>query len=171
MSAARASSRNLTFLRSEQSAKSDVSLAGPETIRSAGPVASGRLARVAALVGALNAGDVEGATSCFLARGVFVTPDATEVHGHDGVRALLAQLVASGLRIGVEADRTPSGRGHLSQRWRVRRGLAATRSFEQVLHPLFGMSRVGEDWKVAFLAPWWEGQPGQVTPSAPRGQR
>jgi ketosteroid isomerase-like protein len=115
------------------------------------PAAARRLAVVANLVDALNAGDLDAATGCFLCDACLTTPDDTSVHGLDSVREILAQLIAGRARFEVTASASPAP-GVVRQCWVVRgEGVAGTH-LEQVLDPLFVLRRIEDGWKLASAA-------------------
>lgn len=115
------------------------------------PPGSGRLARVAAFVAALNAGDASAATACFLGGGCLITPDDTAVHGLGAVGEILAQLVARRGHIEVTAS-AATAPAAVRQSWLVRSGGVAGTTLEQVLDPLFLLRRIEGEWRFASAA-------------------
>lgn len=108
-------------------------------------------------VRALNLGDLDSAIACFARDGCLITPDATAVHGREGIRPLLAQLVARRTTVEVELSNfVEAGEVLLaSERWRVRSGAGGkTPTIEQTLSPALVLRRVEGEWKLAILAPW-----------------
>lgn len=110
----------------------------------------------AALAEALNRGDVEAAAECFCADARLVTPDATAVHGREGIRLLLVQLVAVQTRIRVERSEAAYGFGSavVTERWSVTSRGAEGRELRRTLEPLLVLRLVDERWKLAIAEPW-----------------
>ncbi len=104
----------------------------------------------------LSSGDVEGASSCLARHVCLLTPDATAVHGREGVRQVFAQLIASKIRIEVEASRVlvVDDTALSRERWGVTSsGIAGSRG-TGVLCPTFSLQRIEGTWKVAILVLW-----------------
>jgi ketosteroid isomerase-like protein len=112
--------------------------------------------RVIAFAAAINAGDPQAASNCFVKDAVLLTPDSTAVNGRERVRSILLQLVSRQIRIEVQA-RTVLVAGEValgSERWRVRSAGTEGTIFEQTTSPKWVLSYVEEDWKLAIAAPW-----------------
>lgn len=130
--------------------------------RAAGPRQS-----VLAFVEALNAANLPAAMDCFADEACFVTPDATAVEGRGEIRAVLAQMTARGVQIGVlgssflVAGRVAMG----SERWAIRHAAAGEKGFEQISSASLVLHRAGALWKLAILAPWGWGQPPAPRPA------
>lgn len=109
-----------------------------------------------ALADALSAGDLRTATAVFIRDACLITPDATAVHGRQGIVAVLAQLIASRSRIAAEplgmlsaADVTL-----VRQRWTIRSQRPDGIPFARVSEATFVLRRIEGDWKLALAAPW-----------------
>jgi ketosteroid isomerase-like protein len=109
---------------------------------------------------ALNLGDPEAASACFLRDGCLITPDATAIHGRDRIRPVLAQLAARRIEIEVElSNAIHAGGAVLSyERWRVRSGGPGSPQVVQIWNPTLVLRRADEDWRLAIAAPWGWGQ-------------
>jgi ketosteroid isomerase-like protein len=112
------------------------------------------------LVGALTAGNLKGATACFARDACLITPDGTEVHGRDRIRAVLAQMILARARIAIERSSTVvAGDVALGrERWTISSPGAEGRTLSQSTEPTVVLRRLEESWKVAVVAPWgWPG--------------
>jgi ketosteroid isomerase-like protein len=105
---------------------------------------------------ALNGGDLNAAAACFARDGCLVTPDATAVHGRDGVRSVLAQMVTRQTKILVEeSNAIRAGEvAFVRERWRIRAGEPEGASIEQILSAVLILRRIEGAWKLAIAAPW-----------------
>jgi ketosteroid isomerase-like protein len=116
---------------------------------------------VYSLLGAIGAGTLDGAVACFTREGCLVTPDGTAVHGRDGIRSLISQMIASRTEIEVEqlvlrrAGDVVLGTGRMTMRFSGPEGSRVTR----VCEPMVVLRLVEEWWKVAILAPWSANRP------------
>jgi len=109
---------------------------------------------------ALNAGDLDGAASCFARDGCLITPDATAIHGREQIRGVLAQMVRRRTEIRVELSSSVSAGEVLliHQRWRIRTGERPHQHFEQVADAVLVLRRIEEEWKLSIAAPWGYGR-------------
>lgn len=111
---------------------------------------------------ALNQGDLERALACLAQGSWLITPDATAVKGHEPIRHVLAQLIASEVELEVEA-RTVQRDGQLamvSERWRIRSPAPGQDFHEQLSYPLLVARRIAGEWKLVHVAPWRGRAPG-----------
>jgi ketosteroid isomerase-like protein len=112
---------------------------------------------------ALNASDLEAATYCFAKDACLITPDATAIRGREEIRPILAQLIARGTRIEVQASSVlVTGEVALgSERWAIRSAGAEGTVFEQSSSPVVVSRLIEGAWKLAIAAPWgwgaWSG--------------
>ncbi|MGN6216105.1 MAG: nuclear transport factor 2 family protein [Solirubrobacterales bacterium] len=112
-------------------------------------------ATIRTFAAALRAARIAKAIECFAPDSCFVTPDATEVSGREGIGGVLAQLVDQRAEIVVD----PAGVliagdvAFVSQRWQLTVGNATNRHKQEVT-PLLVLRRVGREWKLAIVAPW-----------------
>lgn len=115
---------------------------------------------VRAFAVALGSGDLDAAVGCFARDGCFVTPDSTAIRGREDIRAILAQMLAGCLWIGIEA------RGMLtagdvalgSERWTIGSNGAGRAPFERTSNSTVVARRIEGTWKLAIVAPWAEGR-------------
>ncbi len=109
-----------------------------------------------ALAGALSAAELDRAISFFADNGCFVTPDATTVHGRHGVRAILAQLIASHAQLRVAPKRVHLARGMAlcSERWAFTYACKEISSFTRASNSTVLLRRSDRVWKLLFVAPW-----------------
>jgi len=110
----------------------------------------------------LSVGDLAGAAGCFARDACLLTPDATAIHGRDGIRPVLAQLIARRLQIEVEAGSVivAGDAAYANQRWRITALGASESSFEQACSPSLVLRQIEGSWKVAIAALWgWGGTP------------
>jgi uncharacterized protein (TIGR02246 family) len=113
-----------------------------------------------ALAEAINRSDLEGAASCFAKDACLLTPDATAIRGREEIRPILAQLIARGTRIDVQAASVLEG-GEValgSERWVIRSAAAEGTVFEQSVRPVMVIRRVEGTWKLAVAALWGWGR-------------
>jgi ketosteroid isomerase-like protein len=110
----------------------------------------------AALAEALNRGELEAAAECFCVDARLVTPDATTVHGREGICQLLAQLIAVETHVVVERSEAARGLASavVSERWRVISRGAEGRELRRMLCPLLVLRRVEDRWKLSIAEPW-----------------
>ncbi|MGN6254733.1 MAG: YybH family protein [Solirubrobacterales bacterium] len=104
----------------------------------------------------LSAGDLRGVGACLARDACLLTPDGTAVHGRESVRRVLAQLIATGVRIEVEHSRVLAAgdTALVRERWSVSsNGVAGTRVTGH-LHPILSLQRIEGAWKVAVLVLW-----------------
>jgi ketosteroid isomerase-like protein len=108
------------------------------------------------LAAALSARDLDAATACFAVDGCLLTPDATAIHGRDGIRAVLAQLIDPGIEVAVELSTAISGAGVVlvSERWSVRSRGPEGRGMRQTLEPLLVLRCIESRWKLVIAEPW-----------------
>jgi ketosteroid isomerase-like protein len=106
-------------------------------------------------VSALSHGDLDRAAACFAKEGCLITPDLTAVHGRDRIRAVLAQLIASGAEVEVDAGHlVDAGEVFLArERWRIRTDRNGSR-FERTCDTTLVMRLVEGRWKLVIAAPW-----------------
>jgi uncharacterized protein (TIGR02246 family) len=108
----------------------------------------------------LSVGDLPGAAGCFARDACLLTPDATAIHGRDGIRPVLAQLIARRPQIEVEAGSVivAGDAAYANQRWRVTAPGASESSFEQTCSPSLVLRQIEGSWKIAIAALWgWGG--------------
>lgn len=109
---------------------------------------------------ALNAGDLDGAASCFARDGCLITPDATAIHGREQIRGVLAQMVSRQTEIRVELSSSVSAGDVLlvHQRWRIRTGERPRQHFEQTADAVLVVRQIEGEWKLSIAAPWGYGR-------------
>lgn len=118
---------------------------------------------LSAFVAALSRGEVDAAAACVSRSACLVTPDATAISGRDGIRPVLAQLIALRLQVQVEvdwllvADDVALGRG----RWRGHSPEPGTpRSYAQDWRSTVVLKRMEGEWKLHIVSPWESERPG-----------
>lgn len=112
------------------------------------------------LAQAIGAGKLDVAASCFARDACFVTPDATAVRGREEIRAVLAQLIAMGAQIEIEAGSLLlAGEVALgSEYWHIHfRGVNGA-PFRQAFPASMVLRRLEDSWTLAIAAPWGVGQ-------------
>lgn len=105
---------------------------------------------------AVSAGELDAAAACFARDGCLITPDATAIHGREGIRRVLAQMIVRRTEIEVELS-TAVGAGEvvlIHQRWRIRSGEQAQERFEQSANAILILRRIEGTWKLSIAAPW-----------------
>ncbi len=110
----------------------------------------------------LSVGDLPGAAGCFARDACLLTPDATAIHGRDGIRPVLAQLIARRPHIEVEAGSVivAGDAAFANQRWQLTAQGAEGSRFEQAYNPSLVLRQIEGSWKVAIAALWgWGGSP------------
>lgn len=110
----------------------------------------------------LSVGDLNGAAGCFARSACLLTPDATAIHGRDGIRPVLAQLIARQLHIEVEEGSVivAGDAAYANQRWQVTSPGTGGSGFEQECSPSLVLRQIEGSWKVAIAALWgWGGSP------------
>lgn len=108
----------------------------------------------------LSVGDLGGAANCFARDACLLTPDATAIHGRDGIRPVLAQLIARRLQIEVEEGSVivAGDAAYANQRWRIVAPGASESGVEQTCSPSLVLRQIEGSWKVAIAALWgWGG--------------
>jgi ketosteroid isomerase-like protein len=104
----------------------------------------------------LSAGRLDAATSCFARDAYLLTPNATAVRGRDGIRSILAQLIADRTQVEVQAHSvlTVGSVALSSGRWTLRSASAGDSPFERACEPTVVLHRIEDAWKLAIAAPW-----------------
>jgi uncharacterized protein (TIGR02246 family) len=105
---------------------------------------------------ALSAAELDQAASLFADDGCFVTPDATAVHGRRGVRAILAQLIAGHVQLGV-AQKSVHVAGRMafcSERWTFTYACKDASPFTQVSDSTVLLRCSDRMWQLSIVAPW-----------------
>jgi ketosteroid isomerase-like protein len=115
--------------------------------------ASPRLA-CQALKRALSEADLEAACACFAPDACLITPEGTEVHGTEAIRARLAQLIGGRVEVEIELSGVLSAgdTAIAHERWSFRS--EGVDSFGHAPHPTLVLRRLGAEWKLAIAAPW-----------------
>ena len=110
----------------------------------------------AAFARAINAADLDAATHCFAKDACLITPDATTIRGREGIRPILAQLIARESRIEVQASSLLlAGEVALgSERWVIRSAGAQGAVFAQASNPTMVLPLLEGAWKLVIAAPW-----------------
>src|SRR5260370_33064069 len=92
----------------------------------------------------LSAGDLRRGNACLAKDVCLLTPDGTAVHGREAVRRVLAQLIATDLRIEVESSRVlVGGDSALSrERWSISSNGVDGERARGVLHPTLSLQRI-----------------------------
>lgn len=109
-----------------------------------------------ALAKALSAAELERALSLFDEDGCFVTPDATTVHGPQGIRAILSQLIAgrAQLRIESRSTRIAGSLALCGERWTFTYARGGTAPFVQGSDSTVLLRRSNRAWRLLIAAPW-----------------
>jgi ketosteroid isomerase-like protein len=109
---------------------------------------------------ALNGGQLDVASACFARDGYILTPNATAIRGREGIRSILAQLIAGRTRIQVQADGmlTVGAVALSSAGWTLRSVGPEECPLEQVCAPTVVLHRIEDAWKLAIVAPWRQSQ-------------
>jgi uncharacterized protein (TIGR02246 family) len=105
---------------------------------------------------ALSAAELDRAASLFADDGCFVTPDATAVHGRQGVRAILAQLVAGHvqLRVAQKSVYVAGSTAFCSERWAFTYACKEASPFTQVSDSTVLLRCSDRMWQLSIVAPW-----------------
>lgn len=124
---------------------------------------------------ALNAAEPDRAASFFADGGCFVTPDATAVRGHRGIRELLAQLTASRVQLGITLGSVHmTGNTALcSERWVFTHLGGDAEPFVRASNSSVLLRRSRRMWQLSIVAPWHAVSAGQqpVSPTPQLDQR
>lgn len=109
-----------------------------------------------AFAGALSAAELDLAISLFADDGCFVTPDATTVHGRHGIKAILAQLIASHaqLRVVPKSVHIARSMALCSERWAFTYTCKEIGPFTRASNSTVLLRRYDRVWKLLFVAPW-----------------
>lgn len=109
-----------------------------------------------AFAAALNAGQLQLATSCFTRDACLIAPGGTAIHGREEIRALLAQMIDRASRIEIELSTTVCAGdvAYAQQRWALSSAAAEGGRYIQTLAPTFVLRRFGAAWKLAVAIPW-----------------
>jgi uncharacterized protein (TIGR02246 family) len=107
-------------------------------------------------VAALNAGQLQLATSCFTRDACLISPGATAIHGREEIRALLAQMIDRASRIDIELSTVVRAGdvAYAHQRWALSSAAAEGERYTQVLGPTLVLRRLETQWKLAIAMPW-----------------
>lgn len=107
----------------------------------------------------LSAGDLDGATRCFGRKACLLTPDATAIYTRERIRPLLAQLIARGVQIEVEASNVlPAGDvAFVRERWTICMDGTEGSRFAQTTSAAIVLHQIEGGWKLAIVAPWGRG--------------
>ena len=110
----------------------------------------------AAFAAALNAGQLQLATSCFTRDACLIAPGATAIHGREEIRALLAQMIDRASRIDIEFSTTVRAGdvAYSHQRWTLSSAAAEGERYLQALGPNLVLRRLEAEWKLAIAIPW-----------------
>jgi ketosteroid isomerase-like protein len=105
---------------------------------------------------ALGAGDLDGATACFVRDACLITPDATTIRGRTSIRPVLAQLVLVRTEIAIQFSTAlvVADAALLRGRWAIRSNGADGAHFEQITSPIVVAHRIEAQWKLQIVAPW-----------------
>jgi ketosteroid isomerase-like protein len=105
---------------------------------------------------AVSSGNLGLAVSCFSRDACFLTPDATAIRGREGIRGVLAQLIARRPRIQVEQSSVleAGDAAFVRERWKIRSAGADGSSFIQVSSAVLFLRCLEDHWKLAIAAPW-----------------
>lgn len=105
---------------------------------------------------ALGERELERAVNCFGRDGCLITPDQTAIHGREGIRPVLSQMIERRTAIVVE-ESFVIGAGDLalaSERWAIRCDGADGRRFAFTSTPRLVLRRSGTEWKLEIAALW-----------------
>jgi uncharacterized protein (TIGR02246 family) len=125
-------------------------------ITNASPRPTGPVRSCLRFAQALNEGDLDRAAACFARDGCFITPDATAVHGREGIRDVLAQMVVRRTEIQIELSSTIAAGEVIfaNQRWRIRSGEQSEGRLEQTADATLILRQIEGTWKLSIVAPW-----------------
>jgi ketosteroid isomerase-like protein len=99
---------------------------------------------------------LERAVNCFGRDGCLITPDQTAIHGREGIRSVLSQMIERRTVIVVEESFVLSA-GDLalaSERWTIRCDGADGARFTLTSTPRLVLRRRGTEWKLEIAALW-----------------
>jgi ketosteroid isomerase-like protein len=105
---------------------------------------------------ALLGGDARAATDHFAADAQLLTPDGTQVSGHDSILGVLSQLVAAEQRLEIKTGRTLStGAVALCTQYWTRTSRTHSRERFEANHVAKLVLVCGPDgWQIAIASPW-----------------
>jgi len=105
---------------------------------------------------ALSAGDLDVAASLFATDACFVTPDATAIHGIEGIRAVLTQLTASRAQLEVMPYGMHKARGLAlcNERWTLTYDRTAATPLARTSDATVLLRRRSTAWELLTVAPW-----------------
>lgn len=109
-----------------------------------------------ALCRAINAGDLEGALTCFAPGACLVCSDGSATQGEAALRERLYELIASAARIEIELRGVlvAGGIALAHERWRIDCGGRVDAGTAQPPGPTMVLRLAEGEWKVAIAAPW-----------------
>lgn len=127
--------------------------AQPQPLRAAAGFGPGQAAN--GFASALLGGDAVAASSYFAEDARVLTADGTEVAGRRPIQAILAQIVASDVRLEIMLGRTllAGGVALHTQYWRRVAGAPPER-FESRTVATLVLRQRGERWEIAIASPW-----------------
>jgi ketosteroid isomerase-like protein len=110
----------------------------------------------ACFAAALNAGQLQQATSCFTRDACLISPGATAIHGREEIRGLLAQMIDRASRIDIQLSTVVRAGdvAYAHQRWTLSSAAAEGERYTQVLGPILVLRRLETQWKLAIAMPW-----------------
>jgi ketosteroid isomerase-like protein len=111
---------------------------------------------VARFVAALNAGQLELATACFVRDACLLAPGATAIHGREEVRSLLAQMISSRVRVEIVFSTVlcAGDVAYSRQRWSLSSVVPGGISHSQALESNLILRLLEGRWKIAIAMPW-----------------
>jgi ketosteroid isomerase-like protein len=107
-------------------------------------------------VEALGERELDRAVNCFGRDGCLITPDQTAIHGREGIRPVLSQMIARRTAIVVEESVVLSA-GDLAlagERWTIHCDGAAGERNSLTSTPRLVLRRRGTEWKLEIAALW-----------------
>lgn len=109
-----------------------------------------------AFAAALNTGNLSAATARFTRTACLLTPDGTEIHGREGIAAVLSQLISRRTQISIEQIvlRDAGEVVLASALCTIRSDGPEGSRFVQTSAPTLVLQKVEDAWKIAVAAPW-----------------
>jgi ketosteroid isomerase-like protein len=130
------------------------------------PGAGGPELAVHAFAAALSTGNLSAATARFTRSACLLTPDGTEIHGREGIAAVLSQLISRRTQISIEqlVLREAGDVVLASALCTIRSDGPEGSRFVQTSAPTLVLQKVEGAWKIAVADPWSEhAQKGHLT--------
>jgi ketosteroid isomerase-like protein len=109
-----------------------------------------------AFAAALSTGNLSVAMARFTRTACLLTPDGTEIHGREGIAAVLSQLISRRTQISIEqlVLRSAGEVVLASALCTIRSDGPEGSRFVQTSSPTLVLQKVEGTWKIAVAAPW-----------------